>query len=134
MTSSWCCCCGRTWSAESASELAALCVLGTSRLPSCSSRSLCPHPRAAQFPGAGTGCPTATAPRRGARYTPLPREVSGPGWGSAGIGQASVCVLLRGAGVRRCRPWILSAGPFAGCSFCRGWGMFGAEGSFLKSQ
>lgn len=75
VTSSWWCCCSRTWSTESASDSAALRVLSSSSLPSCSSRSLCPLPPAARFLGAGTGCPMATAPRRGARYTPLPREV-----------------------------------------------------------
>lgn len=71
------CCCSRTWSTESASDCSALHVLSTSRLASCSSGSLCPHPPAARSPEAGTGCLTATAARRGARYTPRPREAPG---------------------------------------------------------
>ncbi|XP_075397781.1 ankyrin repeat and KH domain-containing protein 1 isoform X12 [Tenrec ecaudatus] len=49
----------------------------TSRLPSCFSCSLCLRRPAARFPGAGTHCQTATAPRQRARYTPLPREAPG---------------------------------------------------------
>lgn len=71
-------------------------------LPSSSSCSLCPHPRAARFPGAETGCRTATAPRRGARSTQLPREVSGPGWGPQALGRpARAC--CRGVRVGRLR-------------------------------
>lgn len=114
VTSTKCCGCGRMWSVESASDSAALRVFSTSHLPSCSSRSLCPRSRAARFPGAETGCSTATAPRRGARYTPLPREVSRPGWGPQGAGwTARVCCGGQG--------WEgsdldWSTGPSAGCS------------------
>lgn len=114
------CCCSRTWSTESASDCSALHVLSTSRLASCSSGSLCPHPPAARSPEAGTGCLTATAARRGARYTPRPREVSGRGRGLQAAGRLACACLAMWVG--GCRPELVRGPLYKLCSPGRGRG------------